>query len=183
MMSFTLISYPLVFVCCRKVVNLQVVMKDIVMKISALLLALWYCISIVGFGLHVCRGTDRTYVSSFIEGTSCHDIHPEHNCGKGNCNKGNCKSGHLHAHEEGTCIESESCCTDEYKVLSVTCEFPDNGNRHHVKCLTSFIPYICNPNDLLCCQSMRLRSIDVSGLLRSIIVFADIQSAFSVWRI
>jgi hypothetical protein len=30
---------------------------------------------------------------------------------------------------------------------------------------------------------MRLRSIDVSGLLRSIIVFADIQSAFSVWRI
>lgn len=155
-------------------------MRDIIMKISALLLAVWYCISIVGFDLHVCHRTDRTYVSSFVDGGSCHDIHPEHCCSKGHCTAG---SVDPHDHADGPVFKSQSCCTDDYKVLTVACDFPDNGIRSYVKVSESVVPFMDLTGGI---SSM----IQYPGMLyrpdighRSIIVCADAQSAFSVWRI
>lgn len=105
-------------------------MKTIVMKISAVLLVVWYCMSIIGFDVHTCKGTGRSFVATFIEGTACSDIHPEHHCCSGSCAHHHetscchkdvktacCSSGHQ---DSKSGIDTDECCTDDYQVIQLS---------------------------------------------------------------
>lgn len=92
------------------------------MKISALLLVVWYSMSIIGFDVHTCLSSGRTFIATFAEGISCADIHPEHHC----C-KTECREIHGHdCHETSSCCHSEQevdakkCCSNEYQVIHLS---------------------------------------------------------------
>ena len=83
------------------------------MKISAVLLAVWYCLSIIGFGVHTCQSSGQTFIAMFTDGASCSDIHPEHHCCKTKC------------HEQSQCdadcsIELQKCCSNEYHMIQLS---------------------------------------------------------------
>ena len=86
-------------------------MKKLMMKISALLLIVWYCMSIIGFGVHTCKGSGQTFVVSFAESSSCADIHPEHHC----CSSDNhcCESDH-------STLDVQKCCSNEYQMIRLS---------------------------------------------------------------
>lgn len=107
-------------------------MKGLITKVFAALLVGWYLMSIVGFGVHTCNGSGKSFVVAFYEGTSCSDIHPEHACGHTSCCPDTsethvyCCCGHdetsVDEHQscsscDGVVITSKSCCSDDYQVL------------------------------------------------------------------
>lgn len=108
------------------------------MKICAVLLVLWYCMSIVGFDLHVCNGSGRTFVTTFAEGITCADIHPEHRCGHSCHHESACchqepDCCNDRGHESGISVDSEDCCTDSYQVIVLTgCRAQDDSDGSDV---------------------------------------------------
>ena len=92
------------------------------MKISALLIIVWYSMSIIGFDVHTCLSSGRTFIATFAKGVSCTDIHPEHHCCKSDC----CGTHDHDNHETSSCCPSEQevaakkCCSNEYQVIDLS---------------------------------------------------------------
>lgn len=92
-------------------------MKGLITKTFAVLLVVWYSMSIIGFDIHTCSGTGESFVVTFVEGLTCEDIHPEHQCAGHSC----CADSHeCRHHEEDIRIGAKSCCSSDYQVLVLT---------------------------------------------------------------
>lgn len=183
------------FLCFgRKFVPLSVGMKGIMTKICAVLLAVWYCMSIIGFDVHTCNGTGRTFVATFAEGLTCADIHPEHHCAHGHCRAAghteccheDCCSHTEHAcgHEGGSELNSPSCCSDSYQSILLTGFRTGDNHRHYDECHCGGCPcviqeYLCGLTPAGHAASDMHFHIPDPGY----IVPCDVQVAFSVWRI
>lgn len=164
-------------------------MKNAAFKIFSLLMILCYSLSIIGFDVHTCQGSGRSFVVSFLDGATCEDIHPEHECRHGAC------SGHQHddgcagLHAENICHDAESidptsCCSDDYRSLQLTGTLSADNNRHY---------------DMACsglAHDAGLSSVHDHGLtsFSKITKYGsssgsgygikrDVQSVFSIWRI
>lgn len=162
----------------RKFVTLHVGMKGVFTKLTAMLLIVWYSMSIIGFDIHTCSGSGESFVVTFVEGLECEDIHPEHHCTKGSC----C------SHQHGCCdtkvhvsVSAKSCCSSDYQVLALTGTVSDEKNG-----LEGLISSDCicsnliEPDaDILVPQSVSHYPPCGSCLGR----MPDIQSFLSVWRI
>lgn len=193
------------FLCIgRKFVTLSVGMKGIMMKICAVLLVVWYCMSIIGFDVHTCKGTGRTFVATFAEGLTCADIHPEHHCAPGQCGAAHaseCCHSDCCSHSEKSCchsasedscsghegeseLTSASCCSDSYQSIILTGFRADDDHRHYDECHCGNCP--CLIQDYLCSLADRgFAASHMSFYLPDIgnVVPCDPQVAFSVWRI
>ena len=114
-------------------VTLHVGMKDRILRFSALLLVLWYCFSVIGFGVHTCKASGRSFIATFVSGLSCEEIHPEHDCTSdhGNVDAHDCCCHHHAAKKyESTCCGAGAhlseysaencCCSNDYHVLTIT---------------------------------------------------------------
>ena len=106
-------------------------MKKILTKISACLLAIWYCLSIIGFDVHTCHSANHQFVSTFIEGLTCEEIHSAHKCGH-HCthhhDSGN-SDEHFANHSDGQISEAD-CCSDDYHSLSITGTRTEDDHHH-----------------------------------------------------
>ncbi len=145
--------------CWHNFLTLQVVMKNVIVKIFAVLLSVWYSMSVIGFDVHTCSGSGRSCIVTFIEGLTCEDIHPEHSCDKASCcaDRLDCCSsheegqGHQHCggmtgfadHEDdhsdcpfcdGISLKSKSCCSNDYQVLVLTGTTIVNDHNHFDEC-------------------------------------------------
>ena len=88
---------------------------DRFLTLPALLLAVWYLLSVAGIDIHRDHEHGRTYVVWSVAGCDCESIHPEHHC-------------HDCAHAGGLCTEDEDCCSDDFEaVLSLS--GADDGSR------------------------------------------------------
>ena len=92
--------------------------------VTAVLLAAWYLLSVVGLNVHADREHGRTYVVCSLSGGDCEAIHPEHHCHDHACAGHDCESAACRpddpAHAEGECEAGEDCCSDDFEaVLSV----------------------------------------------------------------
>lgn len=94
--------------------SLQSGMRNILTKISVVLLTVWYCLSIIGFDVHTCARTGDSFVHVSLTSHSCHDIHDDH-CDSSCMHE--C-DGHCDGHEEHH--HDDDCCDDEYQVISLT---------------------------------------------------------------
>lgn len=119
-------------------------MKGLFTKITAVLLVVWYLMSIIGFDVHTCSGSGQSFVVTFVEGFSCEDVHPEHRCTKDLCcsaEKDSCHShGCCHHHPEQECqLSAKSCCSSDYQVLALTGTSLDERNDGGEQNLTVII--------------------------------------------
>lgn len=155
--------------------HLQVDMKDALMKISAILLVIWYCLSIIGFDVHTCSETGDSFVHMSFTSHSCHDIHDDH-----------CDWACEHEHDEH-CEEPVEhhhdgrCCEDEYQVISLTglrSDDDSNGSFHGGEC-PCIMETECDTFALLAdIFDYRYFEEPDSGL-----IVADAQPLLSIWRI
>ena len=107
-------------------------MKKFLMNISAALLVVWYCMSIIGFDVHTCMSSGNIFIAAFTETVSCEDIHPEHHCCSASCCSGHhdretsscCTSKH---HNEES-IDTKECCSNEYQVIQLSGCRTDNDS-------------------------------------------------------
>lgn len=117
-------------------------MKGLGIKICALLLGIWYCFSIIGFDIHTCSASGNVFISTFVDGLTCADIHPEEHCGpschyshEACCHNEHSCCGHDTDHDEhAECAgisnpDSDGCCSDVYKMLVLSgCRAEDDSD-------------------------------------------------------
>lgn len=133
-------------------------MRNVHMKFFAVLLALWYLTSIIGFNVHICHA-------------SHHHSHTEaHHC---EC-----------CHEEPSESEvSFKCCTDDYLVLSVDSVVLENENDHETSYMIDcqlFVGYLPGTAGLHSEFTIhKIRTLPESGHLKT----GDLQSVLNIWRI
>lgn len=168
-------------------------MKGIVMKICAVFLAVWYCMSIIGFHVHTCKETGRTYVATFAEGLTCADIHPEYHCHASHCHSSQdhecCHHGHdccgIHSEtHQDACVDAQDCCTDSYQAITISGFRADEDHRHLDERHCGWCP--CLLADAMSHTFLQHRH---SVILKSMIpdsrdiVPCDPQVTFNIWRI
>ena len=166
-------------------------MKGRVLRFSALLLVIWYCFSVIGFGIHTCRASDRSFVATFVSGLTCADIHPDHKCDKGHCCSHvshDCCETHKHeagccAHSDNDCasVQAESCCSNDYLALVITGCATDNEDRADIMpdALAFQVVNVVSDDFQSNISSYKYRHKPDSGPRLNV----DIQSVLSVWRI
>lgn len=162
-------------------VHLQIEMKTAALKISAFLMILWYCFSIIGFDIHTCKGSGETFVATFLSGMTCEDIHPEHRCSEEHC----CAAAHhsccSHCDHDNATWEKDSCCDDDIMVLLLTGNRTDDDSRSHGVSYDMYYSYVepyipvkgAAPHDL---QVLYLHPDGLSGTPGRL-------SRLQVWRI
>ncbi len=166
--------------------NLQIVMKNVTIKIFAVLLTVWYSMSIIGFDVHTCSGSGESFVVTFIKGLTCEDIHPEHSCKAGACHADASENGCCCHHEDESdfSFRSKSCCSNDYQVLELAGTLNSAGHGHYDECSCGLCPcvvlQVCETPDIF--HESKL----IAYFTRSGSVFAKVcerQAALSVWRI
>ena len=148
-------------------------MKNMFLKYASALLAVWYCLSIIGFDVHSCNTTGSIFVNSVLSGTSCDDIHPEHDCaGHGSC----CSSHSCCDHEKA----EDNCCTNEIEVLDCESVIVSDDDACIIASYT--LDYTCSiiELDLLpCFRSAQVLYYPDPGEYAA----PDHQAVLSIWRI
>ena len=162
-------------------------MKNVVLKYVSALMAVWYCMSIIGFDVHACTATGDTFVSSVLKGTTCDDIHPDHDCcGHGACcgshdrHETSCCSCHPEdPHSEGIQESENDCCTNDIEVLdSESITFCDDDMAHFAEVSVSV--YVENNYDALLFGGLSEFSYSpYSGNM----TLPDQQAVLNIWRI
>ena len=151
-------------------------MRTMSLKICAVALVVWYLMSIIGFGVHTCRASQRSYVTTVLSGMTCGEIHPEHECAD---------SHHCCGHDEPeVSLEPASCCSEDFLVLEIDATLPANENDDYAGVSDNSDFHIEVP--LYAYHQISSRSgskgpipLPDSGL----IVQADAQSVLGIWRI
>ncbi len=183
-------------------VNLQVGMKEKLLRLSAMLLVLWYCFSVIGFNVHTCRASGRSFIATFVSGLSCSDIHPEHSCGHDHSSCASmetpsCCQGHGHSHETPSCchsdlpsccsshdemsFECQDCCDDDHLALKLTGCVSEKANsidqvqQISVHCLSDVHDSVHT--------AMAQRATGLLLPVRGLTVPWDYQSRLGIWRI
>ena len=166
-------------------VHLRLMVRNMFMKICAVMLAVWYLMTIIGFGVHTCMGSQRSFVTTFLSGVTCEDIHPDHHCtdshhchGDGEC--------HDCTHGQSACdvtFDSQPCCSDDFVVLEVTGTAPSSENDFS-DCHCGHCPFTAElvPDGHSYVEKSgfnKIMSLPDSGL----IVPGDVQSVLGIWRI
>ncbi len=107
-------------------------MKNVIIKTLAVLLTVWYSMSVIGFDVHTCSDSGRSFIVTFLEGTACNEIHPDDSCDTSECHGNHESCGCSHA--EGLYISAKSCCSNDYQALALTGTVISQGHDHFDEC-------------------------------------------------
>lgn len=175
-------------------------MKKFLMNISAALLVVWYCMSIIGFDVHTCMSSGRTFIVTFAEGMACADVHPESHCCSSSCcsdshdgahavlPRCSCSSHHHEdqeaGHHESSTVDSQSCCSDEYQVILLSGCRMDNDSEDKFSLNRELCPCMSGiPVSYLASASYHAGYIQYPEPDSGVIMPGDICVAFGVLRI
>lgn len=155
-------------------------MKSMFLKYMSALLAVWYCMSIIGFDVHACASTGDVFINSVLAGTTCEDIHPEQCCDSPEKSHScSCCCGH-DVPLGDTVGSDDDCCTNDIKVLDT-----EGMNVQKDDVYPSFA--FCNADAFaydVHVQSVMARVLEIQRLPDSgCMAQPDCQAVFNIWRI
>lgn len=155
-----------------------------VVNILSMVVTLCYFMSVIGYDLHICDHTGERYITSFITGISCEDLHPGHLRPQENGHNEDCCCGHhcTEGRHDGMNIDESPCCTDDYKVLTLTGSRGDDNRIVFLLCQCGFFSdsVFRSMSGTDSCRSSRLIH---SGADSGSFLPADFMSVYGVWRI
>ena len=155
-------------------------MKNVFTYMTALLLVIWYSLSVIGFDVHTCSSNGDTYIATVISGTGCKDIHPDHDqkpcscCHHDNCND---------THEAEQSVKTKPCCTDEWQMIVLTGLKTSDEQASSPDCF--YVSDVYGPGQHSDSYLLRTMAHDRafckpdSGNIRCL----DFQQIYSIWRI
>ena len=165
------------------------------MNISSSLLVVWYCMSIIGFDVHTCTSSGRTFVATFAASTACADIHPEHHCCNASCccghhhhEKSCCSSEHGEdmpaEHSGGETVGAKSCCSNEYQVIQISgCRTDLDSDENISFCEVFYTCLIDNPLSYMVSAGYHAEHIQFIESGSGVLLPGDLCATFGVWRI
>lgn len=156
--------------------------RNVLIRVSAVIMLIWYSLSIIGFNVHTCSASDRSFIVTFLEDMSCESIHPSDHCGAEQtccC----CCSHHTSEHHSDSdeSIDEPDCCTNDYQVLTSTTDVVDDGKR-----LQSFdrVSGTGNFDGLIDVKTLlRESDLRLGRLTHSISFTRGVHLVCNVWRI
>ena len=164
----------------RIFVTLQVGMKNVFTNVSAIVLVLWYSLSVIGFDVHTCSGSGKTFIATVISGTACEDIHPDHDRKECSC----CHHKDTAHKQEDTTLSTKPCCTDDWQTIVLTGVRISEKHSDYDGCCSGHCPCIISTSDadfvnIKCMSGLRAFCKPDSGKISS----RDFQRIYGVWRI
>ena len=168
-------------------------MKRFLMNISAAILVVWYCMSIIGFDVHTCMSSGRTFVATFADGVACADIHPEHHCCCASCQDSHhhdlpscCSSDNDHKsageHHDSESIDVKSCCSNEYQAIQLSGCRTDNDERYFSS--KAFLPCVMDiPVQYIAMTKYHADHIQFLDPDSGVLPPGEHCATFGVWRI
>lgn len=165
-------------------------MKNLGIRIFAFMLVVWYCLSIIGFGVHTCSESNRSFLTTFISGISCEEIHPSVLC------KSPCCSAEKHEkccchHSSEEDVESQAivefkvgnktCCNNDYQQITLTGSGLSNISEQSavpVDMLALCSTLSFDFNDSFYSKIIQARSLPEQG-----ICVGELRPLLSIWRI
>ena len=124
--------------------------RNVLIRVSAIFVLIWYSLGIIGFNVHTCSASERSFIVSFLEDMSCESIHPSDHCGAEQtccC----CCSHHTSEHHSDSdeSIDEPECCTDEYQVITSMTDRVDDSKRFQFSDLKSHCLILSDPADAM----------------------------------
>jgi hypothetical protein len=158
-------------------------MKKFLMNMSAALLVVWYCLSIIGFGVHTCTSSGETFIATFADGLECADIHPEHHCCGASC----CLSEHhdpVEEHAASQAIDAKSCCSNDYQAIVLSGCRTDNDSEDKYSFVKAFCPCVTEiPVSLIASARYHAEHVQFLEHDSGVLSPGDLCATFGVWRI
>lgn len=172
-------------------------MKNIGTRIFAAILVIWYSLSIIGFGVHTCSESNRSFLTSFITGVSCEDVHPTEACGKACCEKESQKHGckcccdHSvevipraateSASSDAPMFAQKKCCSDIYQQIEITGSSQNSGAEQGL--MPVCLGYCADLSSILLNPLVHSKEIQARALPDLIVSMAKLRPLLSIWRI
>lgn len=170
-------------------------MKNVITSLTAMLLVIWYSLSVIGFDVHTCSGSGETYVVTVLGGTTCEDIHPEHRKEACSCCYHRYVSHQTIEVDEvettagienisGAEVATRPCCSDDWQMIVLTGCKAQEKQEHFDECHCGCCPCISNMYAVHTCPVM-----EVYGPLTfynpdsGSLALLDVQRSYNIWRI
>lgn len=148
-----------------------------IIKVISFVFAIWYLLCVVGFGVHTCGHSGKSFVSSLVLGyTFGNDL-----CSDMKCHEAGC-SHHGDMSHDGF----DEACADDVFVLSLPGVERSEDEYHshsHCSCICGHCPALADSRLSVAIYSPEAMDIPVPDLSFKESVFSDIFSAYSIWRI
>ena len=156
-------------------------MKNVATRIFAFLLVLWYALSIIGFGVHTCSESNRSFLTSFISGDECEKIHPTESCGRACCSHHKSHKQEATKDYDGDVFTSKTCCSNDYQQIELTGSGQSDASGQSLMVASmaatdafSLFDYNCWVNS----KNIQARSLSEQSLY-----VGELRPLLSVWRI
>ena len=172
-------------------------MKNIGTRIFAAILVIWYSLSIIGFGVHTCSESNRSFLTSFISGISCEDVHPAEVCGKACCETEThnhvCKCCSDHSYGVAPKAASEpvssdapkfaqkKCCSYDYQQIEITGSSQISGTEQGL--MPVCLGYSADLSSISLSTFAFSKDIQARALSCRGIPMAKLRPLLSIWRI
>ena len=165
-------------------------MKNLGTRVFAFMLVVWYCLSIIGFGVHTCSESNRSFLTNFISGVSCEDVHPSDVCKVSCCSANkhkNCCSHHSadEAKDETSTgnvkITNKPCCSNDYQQIGLTGSGQVSTSEQSV-CPVTFIA-LCSVSSLGYDSVSFSKMIQAKTLPDRDLYMGELRPLLSIWRI
>lgn len=157
-------------------------MKNMLTSIAAMLLVIWYSLSVIGFDVHTCSTSGETYIATLASGFSCDDLHPESHQTPTHHGHTGCKCCHSHK-EDASSLTTKPCCSNDFQVILLTgvrgMQDSDGSDECKVTMRTVAPVGACDSCSNVHRSGLRAFYKPSSGN----IVPRDVQAVYNIWRI
>lgn len=157
-------------------------MKNVLTSISAMLLVVWYSLSVIGFDVHTCNTSGETYIATVASGFSCDDLHPDSHQTSTHHGHSGCSCCHSHK-EDASSLTTKPCCSNDYQVILLTGVrgMQDSDDSEDFKmAMCTVVPVGADDSySNVYCLGLRTSHRPRSGD----IVHRDVQAIYNIWRI
>lgn len=165
-------------------------MKNLGTRIFAAILVVCYSMSIIGFGVHTCSENNRSFLTSFITGVECEDVHPSEICDAQCCSAAKHKNccGH-HTSEDNSAGQSDAavklcsktCCTNDYQQINLTGSGHESGFEKSVEHVALIA--LCTDSLFVCLRNAFSKMIQALTLPDLSLYMGELRPFLSIWRI
>ena len=156
--------------------------RNVLIRISAIFVLVWYSLGIIGFNVHTCNARERSFIVTFLEDMSCESIHPSDHCGAEQTCCCCCSHHTAEQHSDSDeSIDEPECCTDEYQVITSMTDRVDDSKRFQFSDLKPHCLILSDPLDAM--STLHYHGSSSDFLSRSCHDSRGIRVLCNVWRI
>ena len=131
--------------------------------------------------MHTCSESRRTFLTSFISGMECEDVHPSERCKASCCAHHSSEESTEEQSDEGVKFCKKNCCSNDYQQIELTGSGDASGSERSVDHI-ALVALCVNPSfDYQSVASFKM--LLARKLPDCDLYMGELRPLLSVWRI